>query len=153
MVVGTLGTPGETHARISDRDAATVVRLLKQLNPNAPELALQGVERRLDRINQSGGVAIIRKNCGEIVAMGTWTVVPTLMRTTALASDVIVDQAQPEWERFLEELLRYLIGRANRAMAERIDLTWNLKRPGHEVYHTLGFETADANLLRLVLKN
>lgn len=151
MVIGALGIPGDTHPDISDRDAAAVVRLLRQLNPKAPDFPRHRVEMQLARINQNGGVAVIRENGGEIVAMGTWKVVPTLMRVEALARDVVADQAHPEWQRSLEELLQYLINRAKSAGAERIDLTWNETRPGHEILRGLGFRAPDTNLLRLIL--
>ena len=151
MVIGMLGIPGDTHPDISERDAAAVVRLLKQLNPKAPDFARHGVETQLARINQNGGVAVIRDNGGDIVAMGTWRVVPTLMRTETLVRDLVVDQNHPEWQRFLRELLQYLVNRAKSAGAERIDLTWNETRLGHEIYRELGFTEPNTRLLRLML--
>src|SRR3989344_5827929 len=46
MVIGMLGIPGDTHPDISERDAAAVVRLLKQLNPKAPDFARHGYLER-----------------------------------------------------------------------------------------------------------
>ncbi|OHA08426.1 MAG: hypothetical protein A3A44_00280 [Candidatus Sungbacteria bacterium RIFCSPLOWO2_01_FULL_60_25] len=150
MEIGMLGTSYDRGYIISNGDCGAVNRLLRQLNPKAPERTRADLESRLNRINRNGGVAIVRDANGNIVAMGTWTVIPTLMRTTAFASEVSFDQGHPEWQRFLKELLRYFIGRAKEAGAERIDLTWNKTRPGYEIFLDLGFTEPDTRSLRLI---
>ncbi|OHA08166.1 MAG: hypothetical protein A3B37_03870 [Candidatus Sungbacteria bacterium RIFCSPLOWO2_01_FULL_59_16] len=151
MFIETLGQNGQERCRVSEADCAAINDLLRQLNPKAGERTVEFIERQLEQINRNGGVAVIREKNGRIVAMGTWTVVPTLMRIEAFASEVSFDQQHPEWRRFLRELGQYIINRAKRAKAERIDLTWNQTRPGYKAFLELGFTEADTRLLRLVL--
>lgn len=135
---------------VKAKDANAINGLLHQLNLKAPERTSANLVSLLNRINQNGGVAVTRENGGRIVAMGTWAVVPTLMRVEVLARNVIADQSHPEWLRFLRELVQYLINRAKAARAERIYLTWNPNRPGREIFFDLGFEEVDTRLLRLI---
>jgi len=124
-------------------DLGGILRLLRELNPDDPELAADVAQANwLAMLNQSGLIVCVAELAGELVATATLLIVPNLTRNArpyALIENVVT---LPTHRRrgFARAVLQFALARAWQANCYKAMLSTSARSSGVlEFYRSCGF--------------